>query len=236
MFDERSVTAALADVGYRRLKRNIYRADWSTDVEHFLYFQLYGTPRDYLTADFGVRTKDAEIFAHRAIQAYGPDIHRLVPSYFDERTDCSMIFSFSLLASWGTRSSLRISSMPGPALAAKVKDDVEQKLFPLIRQVTTCDRLLTLLDTDTEPYSWVYTNGAMRAAMMARVAWHQLGLRAEQIRALLLPHEKEIGLNIDGAPDPNPQSYIERIIADCAATVRPDSARLSQTTQRRPTG
>jgi len=224
MFDERSVTAALADVGYRRLKRNIYRAEWSTDVEHFLYLQLYGTPKDYLTADFAVRNKDAEIFARRAIEAYGPAIHRLVPSYFDERTDCSMGFSFSLLASWGTRSSLRISSMSGADLAAKVRDDVERKLFPLIRQVTTCDRLLMLLDTDAEPYSWVYTNGAMRTAMMAHVAWHQLGMRPEQIRALLLPHAKEIGLNLRGASDPDPQSYIERIIADCVSTVRPVSA------------
>lgn len=43
MLDEVSLTEAMADVGYERLKRHAYRAEWSTSkVEHFIYFQMYG--------------------------------------------------------------------------------------------------------------------------------------------------------------------------------------------------
>ena len=41
MFDEKPITSALAELGYRRLKRRTYKASWSSeDVEHFC-FPLY---------------------------------------------------------------------------------------------------------------------------------------------------------------------------------------------------
>jgi hypothetical protein len=43
MFDEQSITPGLAELGYLRLKKLTYKAPWSlTDVEHFLFFSLYG--------------------------------------------------------------------------------------------------------------------------------------------------------------------------------------------------
>src|SRR6266567_8141576 len=111
MFDEALLTNALAEVGYRRLKRHTYRAEWSTEVEHFLYFQLYGTPADLLGADFGVRTKESERFAIRSIQAYGSAAYQLIRH--DERSDCTTRFCLGRFASWGMRNSLIVSSMSG---------------------------------------------------------------------------------------------------------------------------
>src|SRR5258708_18175089 len=112
MFDEASLTQALADVGYRRLKRHTYRAEWSTEVEHFLYFQLYGGA-NFLGADFGIRTKESERFAIRSIQAYGSETYQLIR--YNERSDCSMRGPLGD-DSWGMRSSLTVSSLSGAAV------------------------------------------------------------------------------------------------------------------------
>src|ERR1041385_656742 len=152
MYDEASLINALADLGYRRLKRHIYRAEWSTEVEHFLYFRLHGRPADLLMADAGIRTKESESFAIRSIQTYGAQAYQLIRH--DERSDCFMRFDLGGFASWGMGNSLFVSSMPGRALAAKIKRDVEKTLFPVIRNVTSLDTLLSFLLTDEEPCPW----------------------------------------------------------------------------------
>jgi hypothetical protein len=128
-----------------------------------------------------------------------------------------------LAGSWGLRSSLTISAMPGPALARKVRNDIEQKLFPLIRDVTSLDRFLSVLLTDTEPFRWLYSNAAMRAAMIVHLA-QRLGVDSREIRASLEPHFKAIAYALLDAPDPNPDSYIESLIQDSASKALPDSA------------
>lgn len=220
VLDKLSLTAAMADVGYEYLKRHVYRAEWSTpEVEHFIYFQLYGTPREYLAADFGIRNKEAESFAIRSIQAYGGDIYRLLRH--DDRSDCSMRFSLGQLASWGVRSSLKISAMSGVVLAEKVGHDIEQQLFPIIRDVTDLDRLLSLLLVDAEPYPWIRCNGAMRAAMIVNLS-RRLGMQPRKIHTLLKSHHKRIATNLFRASDRDPSSYVERIIEGSVSNACPN--------------
>src|SRR5258708_35456664 len=140
MFDEASLTQALAEVGYRRLKRHTYRAEWSTEVEHFLFFQLYGAA-NFLAADFGIRTKESEHFAIRSIQTYGSELDRLPRR--DEKGSCVIRGSLGQLGSWGMCSSLIVSSMSGAAVATKVKHDIKALLFPVIRGITSLDLLLS---------------------------------------------------------------------------------------------
>lgn len=217
MFDEASLRAALADIGYRRLKRNVYRAEWSTDVEHFFYFQLHGMQKDTISGNFGIRTKEADIFAHYAIKTYGPEIFRLCPVDGDPH-NCVMRYTFGQLASWGLAACLYIPSMSGPALARKVRQDIEQILFPVIRNITTLDRFLVFALSDAEPCPWVRCNCAMRAAVVAYVA-RQLGAQPDEIRAMLEPHTKQIEPALRGGREPDPGAYIERIIEDAAVSI-----------------
>jgi hypothetical protein len=222
MFDEASLTHALADIGYRRLKRRTYRADWSTEVEHFIYLQLYGTPADFLAASFGIKTKESERFAIQSMQTYGSEVDRL--GRHDERSDCYMRGSLGQLASWGMRSSLTVSSMSGPALAAKIKHDIEALLFPVIRGITSLDLLLRFWLADAEPCPWYRCNAAMRAAMIVNVA-RRVGVAPAEIRKLLEPHLRQIGRpHLHKALEPDPGSYVDKVIRDAYAKASPGSA------------
>jgi hypothetical protein len=212
MLDERSLSTAMANLGYQWLKRHVYRADWSTsDVEHFMYFSLYGTPEDFVTADFGVRNREAEIFALGAIKIYGGNLYQLLQ--YNEETDTFMRFSLGTLASWGLRSSLRISTMSGVALARKIQADVIEKLLPVIRSVRNMNNLLSLLLTDAEPYPWVRCNGAIRATEIIHLAV-RVGMNSAEIRKLLKPYHTWVGTNLTKAPNPDPKSYVDRVIDD----------------------
>ncbi len=218
MYDEASLINALADLGYRRLKRHIYRAEWSTEVEHFLYFRLHGRPADLLVADAGVRTKESERFATRSIQAYGSEAYQLLRH--DERSDCWIRVDLGGLASWGMGNSLFVSSMPGPALAAKINRDVEKKLFPVIRNVTSLDALVSFWLTDAEPCPWYRCNGALRAAMIINVA-QRIGMAPAEVRQLLEPHLKEISYHLTRGPVLDPGSYVDKVIRDAFAEALP---------------
>ena len=58
------LTKALAPIGYVRVEKLTYRANWSTDdVEQFLSFDTYGNPKQYLSSSAGLRNPQAEAFA-----------------------------------------------------------------------------------------------------------------------------------------------------------------------------
>jgi hypothetical protein len=88
-------------------------------------------------------------------------------------------------------------------------------LFPIIGEVTSLDRLLWLLLADGEPYPWIRCNGAMRAAMVVHLA-QRVGMPVSETRARLEPYQRSIATNILKAPDPDPRSYVERIINDAS--------------------
>jgi hypothetical protein len=212
MLDEVALTAVMTDIGYGRLKRHVYRADWSTpDVEHLMYFSLYGAPKDFLTVDFGLKNLRAEIFAIKEIIKYGGVVYQGLR--YDERIDTFMRFSLGTLASWGLRESIRISEMTGAELAKKIRCDIDEKLLPVIRRVRTLDELLSVFLLDEEPFPWVRCNGAIRAGEVVNLA-RRLGMTPSEIRALLKPFTKWIRVNLAAAPDPDPDSYIEKLIHD----------------------
>lgn len=212
MFDEQSLKAALADVGYRRVKQRVYRADWSTDVEHFISFQLYGTPKVFLAARFGVRNSPADLFAIRSLQTYGGPLEQLIR--YDKEIDCLMNFSVGMLdGSGGLAPPLNTSTTSGSAVAAKITDDIEKRLFPVVRGVTNLGRLISLLLADGEACRWFRSNSALRAGIIISLA-SQSGMHADQVRAFLTPRLESIGMDLRDAPDPDPASYVNRIITD----------------------
>lgn len=216
MFDEASLTKALDEIGYRRVKEHVYRAEWSSDVEHFIYLQLYGYPldvpaSDLLTAHFGLRNKDAQLFAVRCFETYGPS---RAQSILHEDTDCPMYFELGRLAGdWGLSNSFLLSEVSGFAVASKVRDTVKYKLFPAIRDVTGLDSLLAFLLADAEPCPWMRCNGALRAGMIVDLA-RRLGIEQSVIQEALRQHLERIGMELRRAPNPDPRSYVNRIIED----------------------
>jgi hypothetical protein len=206
MLDEKSMTRDLSELGYLRLKRLTYKASWSsTDVEHFLYFSLFSGGY-YLACEFGVRNPAAQRFAIECLQLYGGPLFQTFR--VDPRFDCPMQFSLGRMAGWPERSSLIVSKMSASALADKVKRDVRDSLFPLIRSVLSAADLFSLLVKDDEPFRWLRVNGALRAAMIVYLG-RRIGMQAGEIEAMLQPYLKEIAASVDRV---TPEFFLERVL------------------------
>ncbi len=208
MLNESTVNKALAEIGYDRMACHVYRATWSTEIEHFLYLELYGTPKEYLAVDFGLRNRAAESFAIRATKMYDTYLHELLQR--DRRNDCLIRGSLGELASWGIRSSVSISSLSDDDLAVQITQDIKQKLFPVIRSVTDASQFLKFLAANAEPCPWFRCNGAIRAAMIAYLG-RQTKMTSEETCSLLSPHKREISYHlVDNKIDAD--AYIKKIM------------------------
>ena len=218
MFDEAILTARMNEIGYRRVDRHIYRADWSSeDVEHFIYFSLYGTPNDYLAADFGLRNQRAQTFAQDEIRRYGGPVYQLMK--MNKKAHCSMNFPLGSLASWGPRSSLRISSMSNQALVMKIIEDIKTRLLPLIRNVTSIDHLSSFLCQNAESHAWLRSNGAIRAGMIIELML-RTGISVIELEIMLEPYHDRIASNLLDAQDPDPSAYVKKVIDDAISIRR----------------
>jgi hypothetical protein len=189
MFDEKSITPGLAELGYLRLKKRTYKASWSsTEVEHFLFLSLYGGG-NYFVCEFGIRNPPAERFAVECLKSFGGPLFQTLR--FDPRFDCHMRFSLGGLAGWGPRWSLKLSGMSEAALADKVKCDVRDLLFPVIRSVLAPADLFSLLIKDVEPCRWLGVSGANRAAIIVYLG-RRMGMQTSELEPTLKPYLKEI--------------------------------------------
>ena len=215
LFDQTLLNEALAPVGYRQRKELIYQAEWSTlEVEHFIAFSRYAMAQSLLTGDFGMRNPCAEVFSVHCIRAYGGDLFKIFrPHGIDY--DCTMSFSFGRLTSKVQRWSLDILVLSGTALVNSVQTYVRDRLLPVVGGVTTLDKLLAVLMVDAEPYPWIASNGAIRAAQIVAIG-RQIGYEADYICASLEPYKRHIlsGLGKKSAEQDDVNIYLERVVAD----------------------
>jgi hypothetical protein len=189
MFNEKSITPGLAELGYLRLKKRTYKASWSSaDVEHFLFFSLYSGGH-YFIGEFGIRNPPAERFALECLKLYGGPAFQSVR--FDPRYRCSMRFSLGRLAGWGFRSSLTISDISEADLADKVKSDVRDHLLPAVRSILAPADLFSLLIKDVEPCRWLGVSGALRSAMIVYLG-RGMGIQTSELESMLQPYLRDI--------------------------------------------
>lgn len=208
--DDEILAQIMSSLQYRRIKRLVYRAEWSQpEIEHFLYFSAWGRPQEYLLADFGFRNPTAEAFSIACIKSYGGQIYSTIRP--DRKIDCTMRFNFGKLAAWKPLSYLYVADIAADELSRKLRSDVEKRLFPVIREMTTLERLVSRLLNNAEPCPWLVTNGAIRAAHIVFAA-RQIGTSTEKIHGMLHHFHKQIGWCLESAMAPD--VYIDRIIDD----------------------
>jgi len=185
MFDDGLMRRELAGIGYGRFRKYIYRASWSTaEVEHFLYFGK--DPRQYFTANFGLRNPDAEAFGIEAITKYG---HSNFQHWARQRdaTECSMIFEFDRLDNLSGHlwPRVRVPEISGQDLANLVAGFVRQNLLPIIQGITDLESYLTFLVADRDPNRWLLSlNLMIRTAQVVAVS-AQLGHSHAETKELL---------------------------------------------------
>jgi hypothetical protein len=190
MFDEKSITSRVSELGYVRLKRLTYRASWSSiDVEHFLFASTFAGGIRFL-CDFGIRNLAAEQFSLECLKLFSaPGLREL---RFNRRYDCSNRFPLGKWAGWSIGWTLTISAFSEAALADKVKDDVEHLLLPVVRSILSPGDLFSVLSKNVEPCSWVTLGGPLRAAQVVYLG-RRLGVPTSELRSMLQPYLTLIG-------------------------------------------
>lgn len=204
------VARAFAAIGYSKVTKGIFRADWGTDdVEHYLRATIYGVPPEFLAVDFGFRNRRAQAFSIGVIRKLGGTMYASLK--YDENFDCSMTFSLGKIAGWVPRSSLKISMLSSSELAHRLQADIVHKLYPFIRPISSTQNLYEFLLKDGEPCPWIRSNAAIRAAQVIFLGI-QLGVPVGNIRQTLSGYERPIGGALPKSV--SPKMFIEDVLGD----------------------
>jgi hypothetical protein len=218
---------ALAPIGYTRVDKLTYRADWSPpDVEQVLWFDTYGNPKEFLVGDAGLRNANAEAFAKQCQQRYAsPLILQCLGQESGKQSSwfCAVHFSVGSLFRWGLRSSLSLAGCTAEQITTLLAQGVRSKLLPLIGDIRTIARLLDFLERDGEPLPWLTSGTYYRAALVAYLA-AKVGRPPKETKNLLMQHAAFFANGIDTARL-TPESYVDHILADAEAAIAGEAAR-----------
>jgi hypothetical protein len=216
------LASALIDLGYERVAKLVYRARWSTtEIEHVLRFDTYGTPKIYLEGDPGMRNAAAEAFAMRCrrLHAIG-SMRETVPI---DQWWRPVHFSLGDYCGWSVRGCLNTLEFGPDELAKKVVDDARSKLIPLVGAIKTSADLLAFLerpDWTTPPL--IQMGEYYRAAQIAYLA-RKLGAARKETKNILLGFSLRIRNSIDKSRF-TPETYIDQILDDADAAWSGDAA------------
>jgi hypothetical protein len=208
-------TEALSQLGYRLVEGRNYQAAWSNaEVEHFISLQggnsLSGAPP---SARFGLRNADADLFAVGCVARYG---WAFFQAWFEGRkkSDCPMQFHFSRLDRYWNpvRGFTRLDD---PEFAAALKATALTKLLPLVQGLDSKKKLFKTLVSDDEPFRWLVTNGAMRAAIIVALG-ADTGVEPREIRSELRSKAALIsnGLSKHSPYFDTPDDYVAKVQED----------------------
>lgn len=213
------LTQVFSEVGYKRVAKLTYRAQWSTDeVEHILAFETYGTPKMFLHGDAGLRNRDAEAFGKACESRYANELIRKI-NYVYPPFHCSVHASFGKIAGWRMRHSLNTAELSQAELAKTMVKAVREKLVPCVGGIKSLATYYQFLAKDEEPMRWFRNGEYYRAAIVAYVG-RKLGVPASSIAAILRPYCKELLNGIDNKAF-TPEAYIERILLDADTAIAP---------------
>jgi hypothetical protein len=208
------VKNVLSRLGYQPVEGRDYRASWSnSEVEHFIYLlsSRAGSPPG---ASFGLRNLRADRFAAKCIIRHGWSFFHTVNEGRKE-TDCFMQFSFARFELFWNRRPIPLRRLDDLDFAACVERMVEDRLVPLVEEVTSKQKLLEILVSDKEPFPWSATNAAIRAAIIVAIA-NQTGASPSEIRTDLLSKAVRIsqGLTKHSPFVNRPEDYLIKVQED----------------------
>ena len=201
----------LAQVGYRRVAKFHYRADWSTeDVEHFLHLRTQYIPPSYLSADMSFLNREADAFADYSRKYAIPSLRDYARKR--GRWEWRTGFSLSFLDAWNGELMVKIADVEPETAVAEVLKGVREKLIPYVGWIRTTADLYEFLVRDEEPMAWYRLNTLYRMAEVAYLG-KKLGYSDATITDALMPHSRQLRPYLDPQTMPAEQ-FIANIIAD----------------------
>ena len=207
---------ALEPVGYRRVRKGLYRFDSGTMAcEHLLAVEAHGKSDCSLTADFGLRNPDAEAFAIDALRRHGDPVFE---GWNAGATGCVTWFSVGELLGWHPGAALWQRQATDQGLAAAFVAAIASAVVPIVKEVDSMTTLLRLLLSNTPPYQWVKSNGAVRAAQIIFLACRQ-GTSSAAIAASLQPYLREIEIGLGVHRRVPSADYVAAVISDATHRV-----------------
>ena len=124
---------ALGPLGYKRLKRDVYRATWSTSIEHFIYVTNFGPQASRVAMTCGMRQLSAEKFSLHCLRTFGGHAYSAMRNNLS--FDCMMQLPIGRLAGWGMHGSLTIGDFSPDQIVEKVRRDTGAFAIPHIQNI-----------------------------------------------------------------------------------------------------
>lgn len=218
------LAGTLAKVGYARVAKLTYRADWSTPaVEHVLNFDTEGAPKIFLYGTAGLRNAAAEAFARQCKRYTIPVVRDSKP--MASPWWCPMHFSLGMLGAWNGERNINTLDFSPPELGDLIVGAISRHLKPYIGGVTTLRALFDFLCQDDEPMRWFRVGAYYRAALVANLG-RQLGEPDERLQQVLRSHSANI-MNCLDKTRTTADAYIANVIRDADISLAANVVQLN---------
>lgn len=162
------IVSTLEQLDYTSLGNLTFKASWnSAPIEHFIFFERYGSGRRFIQADFGIRYLPAQDFAYKYLMETRPTLYQVG---VQQKHPCYISFSLGALDNWSLRWSLDVLEMSESEIRSRIIHTINEKLLPRIRLINNPEDMLSVLIEDSQFVPWDRTGPTIRILQIAFIA------------------------------------------------------------------
>ena len=182
--------------GYIRLNKLTYIKSVGDGINSFAEFNLFGSPLDKISCDFGVSSVKGIDFAYRCLKLYGGPLYQSVEW---EKPPFNLRCQVGRVCAWGDRSAINFYKRDPVEVSELIVNDISLSIWPKFKSINDSASLSRFLLSDEDDIAWKYCNAAVRSIEYMHCVWKHKSL--VEIIDTLSPFEVLIQGSIDRGVD-----------------------------------
>jgi hypothetical protein len=156
-------------MGFEPLAPYVFKsANPTHEVEHLLFFQIWGKPLQFLQFDFGLRHLESQEFAYSALLKFGNSKLRQLET--NNNLSCQMRFPVEGFIDPEALGHVDVSEIGLDVLSQYITELITQRLWPMTMSVNSAETLLVFLIADYPYAPWFRIDALARFAQIAFLA------------------------------------------------------------------
>jgi hypothetical protein len=198
----------MASLDYDLVSPEAFKARWSTEVEHYLYWRTSRTGVA-LICEYGLRNTVSELYAQECARLYGGLPGKDLQTAFAYHS-CCMRFTLARLSPDVKQILMIFSGLTETEFRGQIASVVHGRILSALASVVSLAALREVLAQDQQKCPWYAANGALLAAKLAKLD-RMIGRPPHGTEAALMQHVSEIQQALRA--DRHAHVYISKILS-----------------------
>lgn len=199
------VSRLLEELEYKSISKWVFKNNWNShSIEHYIFFQSFGVPKEFLSMKSSLCNSKTENFSRLAIKKFGPPLYKIMKTR--KHHECTLIREFTFDKKDNVYA-IYVPEYSIEKIVDKLKCAISYDFIKFVKSVNSQNDLLSILKSDGGEFAWYRSNCAIRAAQIVYLSIYA-GLDRNETINFLMNYSNVISKSIGSVDNDDTRNFL----------------------------